>query len=130
MAALHFRPLDKCLPWVSLILQMTINWSPGNTECLLQYRGKRATAHLQNRRLNGKLTVYVPTLNDVHINVVSDYQHLESIVALASHNNAYAKSKASSAMHAYTPIAAKVFGSADIPTGLKLWFLESLVLSQ
>ena len=33
-------------------------------------------------------------------------------------------------MQAYSPLAVKVFGSPEMPAGMKLWFMQSLVLSR
>lgn len=90
-------------------LQMQINWKPGKTESLLQYRGKNASAHLDRRRFNGKLMVQVP-------NAQCGY-FVQTL-----------RMRASSAMQAFSSLAVKVFSSPEIPAGMSLRFMQSLVL--
>jgi hypothetical protein len=129
--------LDKAIDTLLMIitrvfslLQMEINWKPGKTEALLQYRGKNATSHLDSRRYNGKLMIPVPNSSNAFVNVVMSYKHLGCVTSLSSSDTGDAKHKASSAMQAYSPLAVKLFGSPEIPAGMKLSFMQSLVLSR
>ena len=112
------------------LLQLDINWAKGKTECLLMYRGKKATQFLDKRRIDGKLWVTVGAYPAVRVHVVSTYKHLGAITSLRGACIADAKSKCEVGLSAYCPISTKIFASPHVTTSLKLVFMNSLVLSR
>ena len=110
---------------------LVINWAPGKSEGMLRYRGNGSRQHLDNRRLDGKIKVPLPKpFEHILLNIVAKYKHLGSIVAMDSNDTYDAKLRSSSAMSAYCPLAAKVFGSCRINLWLKLLFMHALVLTR
>ena len=93
------------------LAHLELNWSPGKSECILKYRGKRAVqAREQWRRADG--TLAIPVRGDILLRIVQDYKHLGSFVS-AIGNGASPRNishRTSSAMAAYAPLSAKVFG--------------------
>lgn len=136
-AAPNGRALDSAIEIVlsTLIcifrlLQLEINWAKGKTECLLLYRGKRATRYLQRRRVDGKLWVQVEAYPEVRVHVVTSYQHLGTVTSLPRVGTSDAKHRSDTALTSYVPIANKVFSSQLIGLHLELLFMHSLVLSR
>ena len=52
------------------VLSLDINWKPGKSECMLRYRGKRAAAKYDKRRIDGKLWVQVKAIDKCFLSVV------------------------------------------------------------
>ena len=114
------------------LLRLEVNWKPGKTECFLRYRGKGATKRLEKRRVgpDNSLAIKVPGYDSTCITVVNKYKHLGGIIMDDGSSYCDAQAKAQSAMSAYVPLAAKIFGSPRICEPLKMSFLWSLVLSR
>jgi hypothetical protein len=121
--------LLESLVKIFAILRLEINWKPGKTEAILQYRGRDATAKTQSRRKDGKLQITVPGC-DVMINVVEKYTHLGGAIARTGSLQHDAAAKSSSAMGIYALIAFKVFASKRVTNELKVLFMQSLILTR
>jgi hypothetical protein len=107
---------------------LTINWKKGKSEGMLRLRGKNATAKLDKLRSEGELRIPVDEHRNLH--VVGFYKHLGGIIDINDCCTRECIARASSAMSAYSPIAAKIFGSSKVGVALKFIFLSSLVLSR
>ena len=111
-------------------LSLDINWKPGKSECMLRYRGKRASSKYDQRRIDGKLWVQVKDINNCYLSVVQCYKHLGGMITIEGNDVPDANHKYGSAMNAYVPLAVKVFGDPSITDFLKLHFVQSLILSR
>ena len=120
--------LMEILPDTFRKFRLQINWSPRKTEAAMVWRGKHATEVRESFRSDGKLCVPVPGSAE-KLQVVDYYKHLGSLTSARRSNVPYAKSRASTAMGAYSPLGVKVFGSPHLGHWLKNIFLQSLLIS-
>jgi len=113
------------------ILNLTVNWKAGKSECFLTYRGKGATTRLQRRRIlpGGGLAVAVPR-REVQLLVVSCYKHLGGVISAGGTLGAAAQHLRGQAAQSYAPLACKIFGSPVVSAQLKFHLMQSLILSR
>ena len=110
---------------------LDINWAPGKTEIMLKYRGVGATKALNNRRLNGIVSVALPTQATAkHVKVVDKYKHLGSITAINNSDMYEIQHRCAEATAAYVPLSGKLFGSPAVGVWLKFHFMDSLIMSR
>ena len=108
---------------------MTINWSPGKTELLCKWRGKRAKAENQSLvHRNGMKLLTVTAARrravakrrqktleqDIQVNCVPRYKHLGSIIDNNLSLQPEARCRERSALNSFTPIATKILGNKSI----------------
>ena len=101
----------------------------GNSEAMLEYRGKFSTKHFESGRVDGKISVKPPeSWRSQVLTDVSECKHAGSITIFARSCVQDATFRASSGIQVYGPFSSKIFGSKHVCAGLKLHFMKSLVL--
>ncbi|CAK0858575.1 unnamed protein product [Prorocentrum cordatum] len=111
---------------------LNINWSPGNTEGMVHVMGYgagpmlRALTHPDGRYLHAPSAKGLPAQKLI---LVDRYKHMGGIVQIDRGLGVDARHKAQQALHAYGPIARRVFGSPVVCDWLKFSLLQSLILS-
>ena len=111
---------------------LIITWQPGKSEAMLRYRHKNSAKALDARRDGaGKVCITLPeACGGKKMCVVQCYKHLGGYVALDG-GMAYAmQHRSKSALTAYTPISARVFGSAFISHWCKTAYLALLIMTR
>ena len=113
------------------VLNLTINWKPGKTEAILQYRGQHAAASLRARRpsLGEPPVIAVPSSTDL-LHIVSEYKHLGGEITASGSLVPLASGRRKRALAAYAPLAMKIFGSEFLDLGLRQWLFNTLVMSR
>jgi hypothetical protein len=112
-------------------LNLEINWAPGKTEAMLQYRGKGAAARMNARRpVAGAKPVITVPVNGMQLQIVDLYKHLGGEITVSGSLMPLATSRRKRALAAYAPLAMKVFGSPHLTLDLKQWMFQTLVLSR
>eukprot|EP00973_Karenia_brevis_P038102 5252144-Karenia_brevis.AAC.1 len=116
---------------VFAMLHLEINLLPGKTECFVTYRGHGAVTHREQWRCaDGRLRVSSSLYPCKLIDVVGVYKHLGTFCSQAGECFANTQHRVQSAMAAYSPISAKVFGNPAIGLQHRLSFVRSLVVSK
>ena len=113
------------------LMNLEVNWNPGKTEAILQYRGKGAAECLRARRPSPSAPprILIPGCSSV-LHVVTAYKHLGGEITTAGSLVPLAHGRRKRALAAYSPIAMKVFGSRHISLDLKQWMFTTLVMSR
>ena len=115
LAADESRSLAAAIDCCTLVLSTTfqllkheVNWSPGETECLVQMVGKYGCDIVEKwRRGDGSLSIPVPQC-DMKINVVDRYRHLETTVMANGNDVPNARLRAKSAKRAYELLVLRI----------------------
>ena len=113
---------------------LDINWKRGKSECFVKYRGKHATTHYANNRVDGAIVYNVPAVpglsSETTLHAVDCYTHLGFVSAMSGKLALDARHKERNAMGAYAPLAINIFGNRDLDIGLRDSLGTSLVLSR
>ncbi|CAK0870212.1 unnamed protein product, partial [Prorocentrum cordatum] len=107
---------------------LRINWKKGKSETIVRCRGPGAAKVIEELRSEHGLRIPLD-YGATAMRVVDGYQHLGGVISAGGSMVPEARQRASSAMSAYSPIAAKVFSSVVIGNAVKLHLLHSLVVS-
>ena len=91
------------------VMNLEVNWSPGKTEAILQYRGPGAPACMRARRPSPSEPprIRVPGSEAV-LNIVAAYKHLGGEIAASGSLVPLAHGRRKRALAAYAPPATKV----------------------
>ena len=111
---------------------LIINWEPGKSEAMLRYRHKNSAKALDARRdSTGKVSIALPeACGDKRMCVVQCYKHLGGYVEPNGGMAHEMQHRSKSALNAYTPLSARVFGSRFLNHWCKMSFLESLIMTR
>ena len=87
------------------VLRLVINWKPGKTEALLQYRGKGAAESLRRRRPTptSPPVIEIPGTSEV-LRIVREYKHLGDEISISGSLVPLAQGRRKCAFAAYMPL--------------------------
>ena len=130
-----WRVITRTLETVTSVFRahgLDINFKQGKTELFVNFQGSSRSkskfrAEIQDHQNTFPLP---PRASADSVHVVSQYEHLGSLIDNDHRGNADTLARVHSAMSAYSPIAISVFGNPQFSTQVRLMLARSLVFSR